>query len=408
MATFMKRPNDDTESFALSSHTSFKSDLPTPPEKRRFFESSNNNLTGATILLPSQQLEHHYSLLPQASPTISSKEQSLTTPPTSPLKTHPKQSKAYSTTNSVDSEEWRLLERPPSGASPEEYSKFIPVNMVEPVRMSQLMIWSAYGAMQKKKVTFGRGTANEQKADRIASDIQTRILKGLVKGEINTSIYAYKPSRFTLNSVKKNANPRNDINRQRIRDFKEALSSLETEDYEWREVTSKLFQQHAAMLDEASRSSLETETTITTTSTTTAAAATKEPIPIPITQHLLDGLDDNEKQFLDTYCREGTDSDTDLTIEPRIKSSDMVVEVTELRQRLSVVKEFQKSVEKLCRDTMAGIARNMQRGALAVPAEKASLAKAVAQEKALEDIGKETSKDILRMLSRYTANNINK
>ena len=120
----------------------------------------------------------------------------------------------------------------------------------------------------------------------------------------------------------------------------------------------------------------------------------KTPKTIPITRDLLEDLDDHQKEFLDQYCQ-----DDNNTFIPSKSKADMAIEISDMRQRLATAERFQKCVKKYCNDTMVEISRNMERGATIV--DQASVAK-VSDIESLKVLGKDTEKDVLRMLSQYT------
>ncbi|KAI9273098.1 hypothetical protein BDA99DRAFT_500033 [Phascolomyces articulosus] len=375
-----KRHNDDDDLFALS-YRSMQSDLATPPDKRLRMDEAPTTHFQRPESIAFSQAQHSI--------------QSLNSPPPSPLNskiTH-RQQPNHSTNSIKDPEEWKPSEQPPNHITSENYDEAIPTYLPQPIRLNQLMIWSAREAMMRNKNSYMETSrhSNERKAERIALDIQSRIIQGLLNGKINTSFY-YARSNTSMGTTRKNPNPKNEVNRQRIKDYKQALPSLHSEENEWKEVTSKLFDEHAAMLDNAP------------SSTATTSADDNHTPPTPITQDLLDGLDDNQKLFLEKYCQQQMNSkneaESSSTTLPRMKLSDMEIQITELRQRLSTIQQFQKCVDKYCKDTMAKIARNLERGSLGVSADQASLEMALDSE-SLKELGNETTKDVLRMLSQY-------
>ncbi|KAI8139394.1 Mis12-Mtw1 protein family-domain-containing protein [Fennellomyces sp. T-0311] len=355
----MKRPYDDDIS-SLSYTSDLFSDQLTPPTDAKRFKDT-------------------VSAIPPDYAQPLSTQKSLSSPPPSPSvsqqTTGRRRQKEIAAEDSNDVEEYRLRDKPPHGISPDEYHTAIPPHLSPQEQVTQLMIWSAQEAAQR-----GTGKAQsleERRADRIAAGIQAQLIQGLREGSIVTSWYTPPPGTSTATTTKKTPNPRNEANRRRVQEFKQVLKSLDEEEQEWRDVTTQLFAEHAAMLD----------------------ASAKDKGPIPITLDMFDALDDKQRQFVETYCQD----DNESLIQERIDFEDMATEITDLRQKLSVIDHFQRGAERYCKDTMRTIARAMERETC-IPSELAKATHIVDQDRAVQEAKKDTAGSVLQALANLHNN----
>ncbi|KAI8578847.1 hypothetical protein K450DRAFT_244799 [Umbelopsis ramanniana AG] len=186
------------------------------------------------------------------------------------------------------------------------FYKHIMPDLPDPVRMRQLLAWCGHTIMSQKA---SKADNKMSVAESAAYSIQKAILKQLQDGKINTSWYTRAPTNNPL-GYKRKTNPRNQRNFKLVEKYERTTAIMEREDKAWKSMAVKLNNFHAGVLDSC------------------------PPLPKPLEkdehadndlktrfqQYYLDGISQEQLQFLNKYCTPSSTDDVDAKLVRTVNS----------------------------------------------------------------------------------------
>jgi len=217
------------------------------------------------------------------------------------------------------------------------YYKHIMPDLPDPVRMRQLLAWCGNNLMDSSDPKKDK---KQSKADSIAYEIQKRILGQLKDGKINTSWYTRAPVSNPM-EYKRKPNPRNQRNMKLVEKYERTAGIMEKEDKAWKNVAMKLNNFHAGVLDSCPPlpKSMEKD-----------AKESDNSLKTHFQQYYLEGISQEQLQFLNKYCTPSSTDDIDSKITRTVES--LQAKVDQLQESLTAKLHDQRAAEKFGKEVL--------------------------------------------------------
>ncbi|KAI9286259.1 Mis12-Mtw1 protein family-domain-containing protein [Umbelopsis sp. AD052] len=186
------------------------------------------------------------------------------------------------------------------------FYKHIMPDLPDPVRMRQLLAWCGHTVMSQKE---SKADNKMSVAETTAYSIQKAILKQLQDGKINTSWYTRAPTNNPL-GYRRKTNPRNQRNLKLVEKYERTTAIMEKEDKAWKSMAVKLNHFHAGVLDSCPPLPKPLE----------KDGPTDDELKTRFQQYYLDGISQEQLEFLNKYCTPSSTDDVDAKLERTVNS----------------------------------------------------------------------------------------
>ncbi|KAI8354668.1 hypothetical protein BD560DRAFT_407462 [Blakeslea trispora] len=292
---------------------------------------------------------------------------------------------AWSDSSRTSSVPLRVLS-PPEDASFSEYYKYIPHNFTPAQQMKQLLIWVGLKVIREAQdeplVNMSR---EELEIHTLKNNLMQSTIKAIMDDDVEISGYK-RPD--NSNYSQERPNPINQENEKKLIKLEQTIQLLRDEIEEWKEHTNRLYEQHAALIDQQNDAEPDDD---------------KIEIDTFDFDQLIEELDDPvQKEFIQQFLQEQEESvlESDTL---RQMTAELDLGIANIRQTLNQVDQFLSEAEVEVSQVMARLAKEQRERSryIPIPQDKQVLGEFENTEEKRKESENKAVASILRLIARH-------